>query len=63
MALLTVSVAVVEVAVAGLHELVNTARYWLPLMATVGLLIVKVVQVSTSGGPFRQHRRCHQHPP
>ena len=42
----TVSVAALEVAVAELHELVNTARYWLPLIATVGLLIVKVVLVA-----------------
>ena len=43
---LTVNVAALEVAVAGVHVLVNMARYWLPLIATVGLLMVKVVLVA-----------------
>src|SRR6266480_4712319 len=46
-ALVTVSVAALEVAVAGVHELVNTAWYWLPLMATVGLLMVNVALVAS----------------
>src|SRR5437870_13912843 len=45
-ALFTVSVAAVVVAVGGLHELVKIARYWLLLIATVGLLIAKVVLVA-----------------
>ncbi len=45
-ALFTVSVAVFEVAVAGEQEFVNTARYWLPLIDTVGLLMVRVVEVA-----------------
>jgi hypothetical protein len=39
-------VAAVEVAVAGVHVFVNTARYWLPLIATVGLLITNVPVVA-----------------
>ena len=45
--LVTVNVAALEVAVAGVHELVNTAWYWFPLMATVGLLMVNVVLVAS----------------
>jgi hypothetical protein len=45
--LLTVNVAPVEFAVCvPLQVLVKTARYWLPLRETVGLLTVRVVVVT-----------------
>ena len=42
----TVSVAAVDVAVAGTQVFVNTARYWFPLRETVGPVINSVPVVT-----------------
>ena len=42
----TVNVAAVDVAVAGTQVFVNTARYWLPLRDTFGLVINRVPVVT-----------------